>query len=313
MSTNHLPVLLDEVVRGLDVRRGGVFADFTLDGGGHARAILDASAPDGRVIGLDMDATMIERTKHSLAAYGDRLQTLHANFARAAEAVRAVWTGPLDGALADLGFSSLQVDDEARGFSFQKDGPLDMRLDSSAPRTAADLVADLDESELARLIADYGEEPFARRIARSIVERREKRAIRTTRELADLVAAAIPRRAHPSRIHPATRTFQALRIATNAELDSLEAMLPQALELLKPGGRLAVIAYHSLEDRIVRHTFKRWANPCVCPPDLPVCACGKTPLVRILTKKPLLPDAAEIARNPRARSAKLRLAERTAA
>ncbi len=305
-ASAHEPVLLEEVLRFLRPHAGGVYIDATVGGGGHAEAILEKSAPDGRLLGLDADPDALRRSQRRLHRFGRRVVLVHANFDRLQSVAERYGFVPADGVLMDLGVSSDQLADAARGFSFLRPGPLDMRMDPSLPHTAADLVNTLDEEDLARLIRAYGEEPYARRIARAIVR---ARPIYTTTELADLIARVVPRRPG-QRLHPATRTFQALRIAVNDELGALERALPQALAVLRPGGRLAVITFHSLEDRIVKHFFRREARDCICPPRQPVCTCGHKAQVRILTPKPVVPSPEEVERNPRSRSAKLRVGEK---
>jgi 16S rRNA (cytosine1402-N4)-methyltransferase len=289
----HEPVLTAEVVQLLQPERGGVFVDCTLGLGGHASALLAAGA--GRVIGLDRDLDALARARHTLSAWTDRVELVHADY-RAIDAVLDRLGIPLvDGALADLGLSSLQLDTPGRGFSFQRDDPLDMRMDRASGDTAADLVARSSEGELADVIFQYGEERYSRRIARAIVDARREAPVQTTGRLAAIVRRAIPRRG-PMRIDPATRTFQALRIWVNRELDGLDRFLETAARRLRAGGRFAVIAFHSLEDRIVKHTFRALAQ-------------GEL-MMTILTKKPIVPRDEEVARNPRARSAKLRVVER---
>lgn len=304
--SQHVPVLREAVLAYLQPRPGGTYIDATVGGGGHAEAILEASAPDGRLLGIDADPDALRRARQRLRRFGDRVVLVRGNFDRLAAIARRHGFVPADGILMDLGVSLDQLNDPRRGFSFQVEGPLDMRMDPSLPRTAADLVNTLTEEELARLIRTYGEEPNARRIARAIVR---ARPLRTTRELAACVEAVVPRRPG-QRLHPATRTFLALRIAVNDELGALERALPQALEILRPGGRLVVISFHSLEDRIVKQFFQREAKDCICPPRAPICVCGHKARVRILTRKPVTPSPEEVAMNPRSRSAKLRAVEK---
>ncbi len=303
----HTPVFLREVLEGLVVRPGGIYIDGTLGAGGHAEAILAASAPDGRLLGLDRDPQAVTRATARLELYGERVTLRHASYVELGTLARERGFFPVEGVLFDLGFSSLQIAAAERGFAFRLAGPLDMRFDqTSAGPTAADLVNTLPEAELANLLWRYGEEPRSRRIAQAIVA---ARPLESTGELAEIVAAAAER-PRGRRIHPATRVFQALRIAVNRELESLEAVLPQAVEVLRPGGRLAVITFHSLEDRIVKRFFKQEARGCICPPEVPICACGHQPALRLINRKPMRPSAEELAANPRSRSAKLRVAEK---
>ncbi len=299
----------------LQPRSGGRYVDCTVGAGGHAEALLEASAPDGRLLGLDVDPDALRLAQQRLQRFGERVRLERRNYRELAAVLAATRFAPVDGILFDLGVSSMQLERAERGFSFRVEGPLDMRMDPSLRVTAADLVNTLPERELAELIATYGEERWARRIARAIVARRRSRPFRTTTDLADTIAAAVgagQRGRGRERIHPATRTFQALRIAVNDELGGLRQALPAAVDALTPGGRVAVITFHSLEDRIVKDFFRREAGRCVCPPDFPVCRCGARARLRILTAKPVVPTAAEISANPRSRSAKLRVAEKLA-
>ena len=309
-STVHMPVMPDETLSALQPQAGGRYLDGTLGGAGHTNLLLDASAPDGHVLAIDADPLALERARSQLpeAIAAGRLVLAHGNFARMGELAAAAGFAPVDGILLDLGLSSDQLADRERGFSFSHDAPLDMRFDRTRGVSAADLVNTLPEAELADLLWRYGEERRSRAIARRIGEARARRPITRTGELARLVAGVVHGR--PGGIHPATRTFQALRIAVNDELASLEAALPAAIELLRPGGRLAVISFHSLEDRIVKRFFQQEERGCVCPPELPECVCGRSPRLRIVTRHPLTASEAETATNPRARSAKLRVAEK---
>ncbi|MDQ4078512.1 MAG: 16S rRNA (cytosine(1402)-N(4))-methyltransferase RsmH [Chloroflexota bacterium] len=304
----HVPVLYDEVLAELDPQPGGRYLDGTLGMGGHAWGILYSSSPTGRLLAMDQDPTAIEIASQRLQSFAGRWIAVRANFEKMKEVAEVEKFVPLDGILLDLGFSSMQMEDEQRGFSFQADAPLDMRLDPEGLTTAADLVNTLGEKELADLIYRYGEERQSRRIARAIVQ---NRPFVSARVLGETIARAVKRRGR-ERIHPATRTFQALRIAVNDELGVLERVLPDAVSLLKAGGRLAIISFHSLEDRIVKNFFRDEATDCLCPPELLFCACGhKATLDReSATRKPITPSPEEIERNPRARSAKLRVAER---
>ncbi|MEZ5428415.1 MAG: 16S rRNA (cytosine(1402)-N(4))-methyltransferase RsmH [Pyrinomonadaceae bacterium] len=302
----HQSVLLAESIRFLQPENGGVFIDATLGLGGHTEAILTAGE-NARVIGIDQDREAIKLTRKRLKSFGHRLNIYHANFSEIGDVSTSAGHPKVDGILADLGVSSLQFDSPERGFSFRFDAPLDMRMDAGSDRqTAAELLAELPETEIARIIFEYGEERFSRRIARRIVEKRERgQAVRTTGELAGLVERAV-RRSRKDKIHPATRTFQALRIAVNSELEILEKFIRDSADLLKPGGRMCLITFHSLEDRIVKRTFQKLAGKCFCPPKLPVCICGAEKKIEILTRKPVLPEDSELSENPRSRSAKLR-------
>lgn len=300
----HVPVLLDEVLTYLNPRSGGTYIDATVGAGGHTAGILERSGPDGQVLGLDQDPNALDIAAERLSAFGDRVTLVRRNFRYLKDVAEEQNFTIVDGILLDLGYSSLQIDDMGRGFSFRADAPLDMRLDPDAPTTAADLVNHLPETELADVIYEFGEERHSRKIARAIVEHRP---LTTARELGDLIEDVLGRR---GRIHPATRTFQALRIAVNDELGALEDVLPQTIDLLRPGGRVAVISFHSLEDRIVKHFFKREAQDCICPPHILVCECGHTATVDVITRSPVTATEEEVNQNPRARSAKLRVAER---
>ncbi len=303
----HTPVLLQEVIAVLQPKSGTVYIDGTIGAGGHAAAILAASTPDGRLFGFDQDHNALKIAQNRLAEFGNRVHLLHSNFKQLSKMAHSHQIPLVDGILLDLGVSSMQFDQAQRGFSFQHDGPLDMRMNSSSSETAADLINALPEVELANLIYQYGEEHYSRRIAKAIVK---VRPIQRTTDLARIVAKAIPSRSGKRgkrKIHPATRTFQALRIAVNDELTVLEQVLPQAIAQLKPAGRLAVITFHSLEDRIVKHYFKREAQDCICPPEQLICSCYHKAIVNIITKKPITPSLAEIDENPKARSAKLRV------
>lgn len=285
--------------------------DCTLGAGGHAAGILQASSPDGSLLGMDVDPTAVALASRRLSAFGSRVVIRRASYRTLQDQLKALSWPPVEGILLDLGASSMQFDTPERGFSFQQEAPLDMRFDPQQPTSAAELVNTLPEAELAEIIYRYGEERKSRQVARAIVM---ARPLSTTRQLAEVVARAVSAgrkpRAGEGRIHPATRTFQALRIAVNAELDALEAVLPQAVAALAPGGRLAVIAFHSLEDRIVKNYFRQESRDCLCPPRQPVCTCGHHAVIREVTRQPIRPETAEIEHNPRARSARLRVAEK---
>jgi len=306
----HRSVLLTESLVLLSPRPGALFVDATLGPGGHAEALLERVAPDGRVLGIDRDPAAVAFATQRLARFGDRFLGVVGDHGEIEAIAKDAGMPEVDGVIADLGISSLQLDDAARGFSFQQDAPLDMRMDPSGGPTAADLVATLDEAALARVLADFGEERAARRIARAIVRERQSRPIETTGALSALVSRVVAATSGRFRIHPATRTFQALRIAVNREIEGIPDFVRGACALLRPHGRLAVISFHSLEDRAVKTTFRALTHPCVCPTALPVCVCGLTPVVRALTPRPLVPSEHEIQRNPRARSARLRGVEK---
>ncbi len=306
--TVHEPVLLEEVLAYLVPRPGGRYIDATFGGGGHARAILEASSPDGTLLALDADPVAVARAEALAARYPGRLIPCRGNFRDLARLAREHGFDQVDGVLFDLGLSSDQLADPSRGFSFQLPGPLDMRFDPTRGEPAAVIVNTWSEAELAELFWRFGEEPRARQIARAIVAERAQRPIETTTQLAALVERVAGRQRE--RIHPATRVFQALRIAVNRELEVLPLALEQAVDLLRVGGRIVVIAFHSLEDRIVKQFFRREAARCICPPETPVCMCGHVPRLRILTPRAVRPSAEEVARNPRSRSARLRAAER---
>ncbi len=314
MEEGHLPVLAEEVVSMLSPAPGSLQIDATLGGGGHTERILEATSPDGRLLGLDADGAAIARVRARLGPrFGERLVLRQANFREVGSVAPAAGFDPVDGLLFDLGLSSFQLADAGRGFGIRTGGPLDMRFDASRGVPAAELLATLDARELTAVLRRFGEEPAALRIARAIVEARRTAPIATAEELAALVARVAPGDPRKRRrIHPATRVFQALRIAVNEELDALAEALAAALPLLRPGGRLVVLSYHSLEDRIVKRFIEAERKGCVCPPALPVCVCGRSPRLRPLGRS-IAPSEAEIALNPRARSARLRAAERLAA
>lgn len=305
----HRPVLLKETMEFLVPERGGLFVDCTVGLGGHSEAILKSSART-RVVGMDLDPSALAYARQRLAPFGERFQAFQANFRELADVLSRAGEHDTDGILVDLGVSSLQFDSPERGFSFRFDAPLDMRMDPTSGATAADLLQQLPESEIARIIFEFGEERHSRRIARRIVERREQgKPVTTTKELADLVLAAVGG-GKRDQIHPATRTFQALRIAVNDELEGLGDFVELAVDLLAADGRFVGISFHSLEDRILKQELRRLSGHCQCPPRLPVCSCGAREVVEVLTRRPVAPSAREVEENPRARSAKLRAARK---
>lgn len=301
----HTPVMVDEVLRGLSVESGGRYVDCTVGEGGHALAILAAGGPAIRLLGLDLDPEALEVARHRLEAYGDRVTLVEGNFAELELTAVEHGASPADGVLFDLGLSALQVETAQRGFSFRRDARLDMRFGPWQTVTAHQLVNHYSEARLAEIIFHYGEEPRARRIARAIVN---CRPVETTTHLANVVLRAVG--GESRRVHPATRTFQAIRIAVNGELENIAAGVEQAIRILRTGGRVVVISYHSLEDRVVKTIFRRSAAACICPPGTPVCVCGHQPTVRLINKRIIRPSSEEVASNPRSRSAVMRVAER---
>ncbi len=301
----HVPVLFQEVIEVLNPVPGGVYVDGTIGAGGHSRGILERSAPDGILIGFDLDPAALAVTESNLAEFSDRVTLIHSSYLDLVSHLNKQNMHNIDGILIDLGLSSMQLDSPERGFSFRYEAPLDMRFDPGQSFSASDLVNESTREELTEIIFTYGEEKFSRRIADAIIA---NRPLTTTKELAELIKRVVPH--SRSKIHPATRTFQALRIVVNNELDALEAFLPAALEVLKPGGRLAVIAFHSLEDRIVKRFFRQESRDCICPPELPICVCENKARIKEISRRPIRPEDPEIVENPRARSAKLRAAEK---
>ena len=301
----HLPVLYHEIIQALMPRSPGKYIDATVGAGGHAWGILENSAPDGLLLALDRDPQALAIASQRLFVYKDRVFLVHASYLHLLEEMERLGWQSVDGIVFDLGLSSMQLDTPQRGFSFQSQGPLDMRFDPTQPLDAAELVNNLPENDLADLIRRYGEERGSRRIAAAIVR---SRPVTTTQQLAEIVSKAMG--GQRSRIHPATRTFQALRIAVNQELQAVESVLPLAVKALSPGGRVAIIAFHSMEDRLVKQYFRRESRDCICPPDQPVCVCGHKATLREITRHPIIPTEEETLTNPRARSARLRVAEK---
>ena len=305
----HKPVLLDECLDALHIRPDGIYVDGTLGRAGHSLEIVKRLTT-GRLFCLDRDETAIDAAKLRLADYMDRVTLVHSNFSRLGDVLAEQGVAGVDGMLFDLGVSSPQLDEARRGFSYMHDAPLDMRMDQTAALTARDVVNDWSYEDLRRILFEYGEERYAPAIAKAIVKRRQESPIETTGQLVSIIRAAMPPAALREKQHPAKRTFQAIRIAVNDELGELPPMLQAASQLLAPGGRLAVISFHSLEDRIIKKTLQELATGCTCPPNFPVCVCGKKPKMKLVTRKPIVAGAAELVYNPRARSAKLRVAEK---
>ena len=306
----HKPVLLDECLDALAIRPDGIYLDGTLGRAGHSLEIVRRLTDGGRLIGVDRDETALEAAEQRLAAYKDRVTLVHSNFSCIHQILDELHLEKIDGMLFDLGVSSPQLDDAERGFSYMHDAPLDMRMDRTAALTARDVVNSWSYEELRRILFEYGEERYAPVIAKHILRAREVAPIETTGQLTEIIKQAMPASALREKQHPAKRSFQAIRIAVNGELDELEPMMEAAVERLNPGGRLAVISFHSLEDRIIKKTMQRLATGCTCPPEFPVCVCGKKPKIKLITRKPIVSTEAELAYNPRARSAKLRVAEK---
>jgi len=308
---NHVPVLLEECMKMLNLKNNGIYVDCTMGGAGHSREILKRTSPGGKLIALDQDEEAYLYGRERLKEFGDRVTVVHDNFKNVKSILEKLATGPVDGFLLDIGVSSYQLDNPERGFSYMEDAPLDMRMNrEQQTQTAADLVNTKSQEELTDIIFHFGEERWAKRIAQFIVEYRTGKRIETTGELVQIIKKAIPAGARKEGPHPAKRTFQALRIAINNELEVLESAVADAATFLKPGGRICVITFHSLEDRIIKNQFLKLSGACTCPPGFPVCRCQNPRIVKIITRKPVVPSAGEILSNPRARSAKLRVAER---
>lgn len=308
MEYSHFPVMLDETVSALDIKPDGIYVDCTLGGAGHTKEILSRLSQNGRVIGIDRDASALENAKNTVK--DERLIPVHDNFCNIAYILSSLGYEAVDGIIADLGVSSHQLDTASRGFSYMQDAPLDMRMDTSAALTAYDVVNNYSERELARILDIYGEERFASRIASRILAAREAEPIKTTLGLASVIESAIPAKFRHEGGHPAKRSFQAIRIEVNGELDCIPKLIDEGIPKLRSGGRMAVITFHSLEDRLVKNAFRTLENPCTCPKDIPVCVCGKKPVVRVITRKPILPGARELEINTRSHSAKLRVCEK---
>lgn len=310
MEFQHKSVLLRECIDALNIRPDGIYLDGTLGGTGHSSQIARRLTEGGRLIGVDRDRTALAAAKERLAPYADRVTLVHSNFAEIDAILDSLGIPAVDGMLFDLGVSSPQLDDASRGFSYMADAPLDMRMDKDDALTAGEVVNTWPQGELRRILYDYGEERYAPQIAAAICRAREKAPIETTLELVDIIRSAMPAQALREKQHPAKRSFQAIRIAVNDELGAVSRMMQAAVGRLNPGGRLAVITFHSLEDRIVKSEMQQAARGCTCPPEFPVCVCGKKPLVKLVTRKPIVSGPAELEENPRARSAKLRVAEK---
>lgn len=308
MEYSHFPVMLDETVSALDIKPDGIYVDCTLGGAGHTKEILSRLSQNGRVIGIDRDASALENAKNTVK--DERLITVHDNFCNIAYILSSLGYEAVNGIIADLGVSSHQLDTASRGFSYMQDAPLDMRMDTSAALTAYDVVNNYSERELARILDIYGEERFASRIASRIIAAREAESIKTTLGLASVIESAIPAKFRHEGGHPAKRSFQAIRIEVNGELECIPKLIDEGIPKLRSGGRMAVITFHSLEDRLVKNAFRTLENPCTCPKDIPVCVCGKKPVVRVITRKPILPGARELEINTRSHSAKLRVCEK---
>ena len=306
---HHISVLLDECIDGLNIKPDGIYVDGTLGGAGHSSQIAKRLTT-GRLIGIDRDPVALKAAGERLAPYADRVTLVHSNFCEIAQVLKGLDIAGVDGILLDLGVSSPQLDDGSRGFSYMADAPLDMRMNSEDTLTAYDVVNSWSYEELRRILFDYGEERYAPKIASAICKKREEKPIETTLELVDVIRGAMPAQALREKQHPAKRSFQAIRIAVNDELGSVEKVMKDAIPCLNPGGRLAVITFHSLEDRIVKTAMAGAAKGCTCPPSFPVCVCGKKPQVQVITRKPIVSGDEELERNPRARSAKLRVCEK---
>lgn len=307
MTFEHKSVLLEETIENLDIKKDGIYVDGTLGGGGHSYHILEKLGEHGRLIGIDQDAAAIEAAGARLSCYGDKVTIVRSNYEQFADVMKSLGLDGVDGILLDLGVSSYQLDTAERGFTYREDVALDMRMDQRQAMTAKDIVNEYSEFDLYRIIRDYGEDKFAKNIAKHIAAYRKNKEIETTGELTEIIKSAIPMKVRMTGGHPAKRTFQAIRIELNRELEVLENTIDTMIDYLNPGGRLCIITFHSLEDRIVKVKFNQNENPCICPPDFPVCVCGKKPKGRHVTRKPILPAEQELEENSRAASAKLRV------
>ena len=310
MEFKHKSVLLEETIEGLAIKPNGIYVDGTLGGGGHSYEICKRLSAGGRLIGIDQDEDAIAAAGKRLEEFADRVTIVRSNYCNIQQVLNNLGIDKVDGIVLDLGVSSYQLDTEERGFSYRFDAPLDMRMDRTAALTARDVVNSYSFEELCRILREYGEERFASRIADRIVRQRQEKSIETTSELAALVCAAMPKKSRNEAQHPARRTFQAVRIEVNGELEGLRQAVDRAHAFLNPGGRLAILTFHSLEDRIVKNAFRTLADPCTCPKSMPVCVCGKKPVVKLITRKPITASDEELEMNPRARSASLRIAEK---
>lgn len=310
MEFKHVSVLKEETIESLNIRPDGIYVDGTLGGGGHSLEICKRLGTGGRLIGIDQDMDAVRAATERLNDYRDKVTIVHSNYQDIDSVLRSLSIDGVDGILLDLGVSSYQLDNAERGFTYREDTPLDMRMDQSSVLTARDIVNDYSEQELFRIIKNYGEDGFAKNIAKHIVRARQLKPIETTGELNEIIKAAIPAKVRQGQGHPSKKTFQAIRIELNKELEVLENSLDKMIELLNPGGRLSVITFHSLEDRIVKNIFRKNMNPCTCPPEFPVCVCGRKPTGRIITRKPITPGEEELENNKRAKSSKLRVFEK---